>query len=510
MKRGNEKNVLLIHTDQLRYDCVGFNGNQYALTPNLDKLAAAGTIFSRHISANPACMPSRASLMTGLYPPGHNVWANGVALNRQEYIKANYESRDTKGVLVPEPLTLADMFNKAGYHTASFGKLHLTPNLSPVSSGYPECWQLWADGKLDNWHGPYYGFQYVELTKGHGEGPCHHGHYALWLQKEYPDIYERIKRNQEDCETVVESLNDLYPSPVPAELHHSNWLADRTCYYLEKQSEKGEPFFAFVGFPDPHHPFTPPFDLVEQFNEIPVKDPNDIEGHGIKNFPFDTVKPGQDISKLSLADKRTIIRYTYIMVYLLDQAVGKIIQKLKETNLWEDTIIIFTSDHGDFLGDHGLLRKGYVGSDSLLHLPFVIRAPGISLPAETDICMSNCDVMPTLASLTSLDVPEGLHGEDITEIIKTGEDSQGREHRALSFCANGTPETINYTIYDRSYRFTWYPHLEYCQLFDHRWNPEESKNLYKEKPAIIENFKEEIKERLLEYYNPFLGRTGWW
>lgn len=505
-----QKNVLLIHTDQLRYDCLGFNGNQYALTPNLDKLAAEGTVFNRHISANPVCMPSRTSLMTGLYPPGHNVWANGIALNRQEYINANYDKNDTKGVLVPEPLTMADMFSKAGYKTASFGKLHLTPSLSPASSGYPEATQLWADGKMDNWHGPYYGFQYVDLTKGHGEGPCYHGHYALWLQKEYPDIYDRVITNKGYSQQIVNGLNNLYPSPVPSRLHHSNWLADRTCSYLEDISEKEEPFFVFVGFPDPHHPFTPPSDLVEKYRDIPVKDPYDIEGQGVADYPFDQVRTGQDISELSLKDRQTIIRYTYIMIHLIDRAVGKIIEKLIETNLWKETVVIFTSDHGDHLCDHGLLGKGYTGMDSLLHLPFILRAPGTDLPAKTDVCMSNCDVMPTLASLTGLKVSAGLHGEDITEVIKSGRDSQDREHRAMAFCANGTPESINYTIYDQNYRFTWYPEIKYHQLFDHRVDPGESNNLYTEQPELLENFKQEIKEKLLEYYNPILGRLDWW
>ena len=110
----SQKNVLILHTDQQRYDCLGSSGNSFIRTPNLDQLAAEGTRFTRHIAANSACMPSRASLMTGLYPPGHGVWANGVALNRQEYARVTPPAPPWRTEIVPQPPTLADVFGGAG------------------------------------------------------------------------------------------------------------------------------------------------------------------------------------------------------------------------------------------------------------------------------------------------------------------------------------------------------------------------------------------------------------
>jgi arylsulfatase A-like enzyme len=103
-----------------------------------------------------------------------------------------------------------------------------------------------------------------------------------------------------------------------------------------------------------------------------------------------------DLSKFSPEERRRIIQYTYAMVYQIDRAAGRILQAIKDHDLWENTIIIFTSDHGDFLGDHGRLRKGAVGSDALLHVPFILRAPGSRLPGRVDVPMSNADVLPTL------------------------------------------------------------------------------------------------------------------
>ena len=108
---------------------------------------------------------------------------------------------------------------------------------------------------------------------------------------------------------------------------------------------------------------------------------------------------------MSAEERRTVIRYTHAMIYQIDQAVGRILDALQANGLWEDTIVVFTSDHGDFLGDHARLRKGTVGSDALLHLPFILRAPGADLPARVDTPMSNCDVMPTLAALTGVAPP---------------------------------------------------------------------------------------------------------
>jgi len=508
-----QKNILVLHTDQQRYDCLGCSGNPYVRTPHIDQLAAEGTRFTRHISGNPVCMPSRASLMTGLYPPGHGVWSNGVALNRREYacFKPPAPARRETDI-VPQPPTLADVFCSAGYDTVSFGKLHLTPNLAPPEYGYPETWSLWQDGSLDEWHGPYYGFRYVDITKGHGEQPCMAGHYGRWLQSEHPKLYEQVVENQKTKTLPVPALGDLYVSPLPTELHHSAWLADRFCQYLEDRPS-GQPFFAFVGFPDPHHPFTPCFDALALFEGAEVQDPSDPGGAALVDSPVRD-RFGTDIAHLSLDECRTIVRHTYAMIYQIDRAVGRIVEALKAKELWEDTIVVFTSDHGDFLGDHGRLRKSMVGSDALLHLPFILRAPGADLPDRVDTPMSNVDVLPTLAALTGIAPPERQHGRDIASVIR-----EGAEHHAFEFCANGSPAHLNYTVYDADYRLTYYPHLGYTELYDHRRcgigcgigsDPGECVNLAAREPAQTARLMDVLRARLVEVYNPIVGRTCLW
>jgi arylsulfatase A-like enzyme len=402
----------------------------------------------------------------------------------------------------PEPPTMADLFGDAGYDTLALGKLHLTPNLAPPSYGFPETWALWDEGRFDDWHGPYYGFRHVEMTQGHGEQPCHRGHYALWLQDEHPDIYAAVVRNAASRSLPVPGLRDLYPSPVPSDLHNTTWLAERFCDYLGRRSED-QPFFAFVGFPDPHHPFTPPYDVLERFGDIDVPEPFDPAGESVAGTPVGSA--GTDLSELTMEERRTIIRYTYAMVHQIDLAVGRMVEGLKEAGIWDETIVVFTSDHGDFLGDHGRLRKGYTPSDALLHLPFVLRAPDSDLPDRVDTPMSNVDILPTLAALTGVKAPEWVHGVDIAEVIRSGQ-----EHSVLAYCSNGLPPMTNYTLYDAVYRFTVYPHTGYAELFNHEEDLGEVNNLAEQAPERVDRMRREIEARLLMHRNPILARVSAW
>ena len=311
-------------------------------------------------------------------------------------------------------------------------------------------------------------------------------------------------RHRERVKLPVPSLRDLYPSALPVELHHSAWLADQLCRYLEIERPKDRPFFAFVGFPDPHHPFTPCQETVDLFAGQPVKDPCDESGQGIADSPLRD-RYGTDISHLTAEERRTIIRYTYAMIYQIDLAVGRIVDLLKERELWEDTIVLFTSDHGDFMGDHGRLRKGVVGAYPLLHVPFILHAPGAGLPARVDLPMSNCDVMPTLAALTGVQPPDWQHGRDMTALIREG----GTGH-ALAFCANGNPANVNYTICDADYRLTYYPYWDFAELYDHRNDPGECANLAARAQPRVRALMETLGRSLLRCHNPILGRTGAW
>lgn len=493
------KNVIILHTDQQRYDSMGCCGNPYAVTPNLDRLGEDGTIFTRHIISNPICSPSRASLLTGLYPPGHNLWHNGIALARKEYAQP-----ESAAEVCCEPRTMADLFAAAGYDTVSFGKLHLTPWLGSATFPYPECRELWRQGGMRNWHGPYYGFRHVELALGHGDDAFHEGHYARWLQDTHPELYQNVKHSPESY--VGDLVSDLYPLDMPVEAHHSMWLADKMCEYIDGGANDGQPFFAFVGFPDPHHPFSPCRETFERFKDAPVLPIGDPDGKGVEGSALAPLTQNS-ARRLSDYQKLMVARTTYAMVYQIDLAVGRILDKLESAGLADDTIVVFTSDHGDFLGDHNLVRKAYGASDVLVRVPFLLRAPGSDLPSRVDTPMSNCDVLPTLAALAGVpDIP-GLDGEDIAKVIR-----QGVDHQAFVHAGIGEPESTNHTVYDSTHRLTWYPKCDYVELFDHSRDSEESENVagLAEYRPVVEELKSAIAEQLVQTYNPILGRVTHW
>lgn len=500
------KSVILFHADQMRFDALGCSPNRFARTPNIDRLAASGAVFTRHIASNPVCMPSRASLMTGLYVGGHGVWMNGVPLNRREYVQYNgaYEHWGIR--VVPEPPTLADVFAHCGYDTVGLGKFHLTPTLSPAGHGFPESEALWDEGRWADWHGPYYGFRHVEMTLGHGEGPCRRGHYARWLATEHPEIHGQVAREQSQHHCPVPSLPELYASAVPGELHNSAWLARRACAYLAEGRPKDKPFFMFVGFPDPHHPFTPSCDVVREFEGLAVQEPRDPRGDGVRGSPGLQLNPCS-VAGLSAEERRTILRYTHAMVYQIDRAVGAVLDELRRQGLENDTIVVFTSDHGDFLCDHGLLRKGYMGSDALLRVPFVVRAPGAGLPARSDVPMSNADVLPTLCGLAGVAAPEHVQGRDVREVLGPG---ASQRVFASAFC--GRPGMANFTCYDERFRYTGWPGAGYEELFDHAHDPGESRNVAGERAwsSVVSEMRAAIGEHLVRTTHPIVGAVSAW
>jgi arylsulfatase A-like enzyme len=499
---GKVKNVILLHTDQMRADGVGCMGNRFVRTPRIDGLAADGTVYTRHIVSNPICSPSRASLLTGLYPPGHGLWCNGVALNRLDYVEISGQPGEGEAVVLTEPKTMGDVFAEAGYDTASFGKLHLTPTRAPVSYGYPETCAAWEAGKFEGWTGPYYGFRHVELTIGHGRDAFRAAHYAEWLRREHPEVMRAVRESGKAH--PITKLSQLYALPMPSRLHHSWWLAERICAYLREREGKKEPFFAFVGFPDPHHPFVPCEDVVGEFEGIDVPEPVDVEGRGVEGSPLAGVCQ-RKAEGLTREDLRKVIRYTYAMICQIDRAVGHILDELERTGLAEQTIVAFTSDHGDFRGDHGRLQKALGASDSLLRVPLVVRAPGAGLPKRVEGVTSNCDVLPTMTRLAGVKAPEGLHGTDMH--------APGGEGRtAMCFAATGRARDVNYTVYDGTHRMTWYPGHNFVELFDHRTDPGECCNVAgrAENRERVEEMKRAAMEGLARMNNPINGRVSAW
>lgn len=498
------QHIVVFFTDQQRYDSLGCNGNTHAKTENIDNLAREGCNFTRCLAANPVCMPSRASFLTGMYVPGHGVSSNGIPLWRRDNGCSDPNDRIAKAIFgegVPDKIpTIADYLLAAGYQTALFGKLHAEPSLADKSYGFRSCYERWKEPETENITDPYYGFTYVKNVLGHGEAPCEydHGHYGRWMHRNHPEIIEKIHNSSENIPN-----KSIYLSEVPSEIHNSMWIAQEACSYIQTHKDNDKPMFLFVGFPDPHHDFTPPKDIAESFLDIDVPDFAKVENiKGIKPCAVN------DFLKKNHADRESIelaYKYTQASVSLIDMAIGKVIDKLKQENLYDDTIIIFTSDHGEMLGDYETLYKTDYPFYSLIHIPFILKpAKGIKTPKIYTKPVSNADILPTLFSMLKMEKPRYVQGINIFH--------DGKENMPMSTCCNLIGKNRSLSIYDDRYRYTYVVDTQEEELYDQILDPHEYKNLayISEFRAMCDDMKRKVFEKHLKCENPVFWHYGVW
>lgn len=492
-------NLLWICTDQQRYDSLGCNGNPHAVTPHLDALAAEGFSCDRFITAHPVCMPSRASFFTGSLPSRHGVHNNGIPLANRAYVPSapatNYAPPRESHIK-----TLPEWLSENGYHTRSIGKLHLTPTQAAPELGHPENHWLWEQGRFDEWHGPYYGFDRVDLTLHHGESGVF-GHYRNWLREQAPEVEAALKEARNDH--PIPGIPDLFRGRIPEELHHSTWIGNRAAAFFDSEASKEKPFFMWMSFPDPHHPFTPPASLADAFETHGVLEPSSTEADLAGKpsaWPREGLKP---ITENPDAIPK-IRRYTDAQVHLIDRAVGRALQALESNGLHENTVILFTSDHGDFLGDFGRLRKCGLACNALNRVPFIVRDPTGRIRLPTHAPVSGMDLFPTLLDLAGVEIPDNLDG---TSLLR---DNPNR--RALVQCAGDDAESRNLTIYDERYRLTWFPKTDEWEAYDHAQDSEERKNCIQafRTTETFQKLKNELLERHARAIDPHSGRFSCW
>lgn len=456
-------NLLLITTDQQRADTVGAYGNRVCRTPNLDRLAGDGVTLDRAYVANPICMPSRASLLTGLLPHRHGVWANGVAL--------------------PEGTrTLAHDLTDAGYRTALIGKAHLSPTGSPTSMEGVERWER-EEAWFRDWSGPYFGFERVELGLGHATA---HGHYGFWLREHDPDAPSLVGIRGARRSPTGAPQSGL--SRLPVACHQSTWIAERSLEYLDGWARGDEPFFLWASFFDPHHPFLPPILYAERVDAERVALPQG-RGDGLSARPphylarwkgegpdLEGGKFG-DLSALAEAQIREIIAHYYAMVELIDDCVGRILEGLERLGLAGDTIVVFTSDHGELLFDHGLLGKGPFPYEGLIRVPWIWRWPG-HLPAgrRSSGLVSLSDFPSTALDLVGLRTPTRRQGSSRADLL-TGNSDRGAESVLVEFDSQFQDLSARTLVTDR-WKLTCYPGHAYGELADLERDPAESANLW--------------------------------
>ena len=464
------KNVIVFNTDQQRADSLGCMGNRLARTPVIDQLAAEGVVFRRHYAVNPVCMPSRAAFLTGRYPQVNGVCDNGIRLPETE-------------------VTLPELFRRRGYRTASFGKIHLQNYMGQVDDTSMESSARWESGQLDGWTGPYYGFETALLTSCHGDR-CG-GAYGQWRKRAFPEV--RIPDQQD---AGVDSIPALacYPSVLPLEAHHSTWVAEGAVRFLREVA--GSPFYMHVSFADPHHPFAAIPEYLRLFSGVRFPPPHAVAGENdTKPRPYRDAMNGDPFNKdgnarcyaeLTADAHQRIMAHTHGMIALIDDCIGRVLKELERLRLREGTLLLFTSDHGDFLGDHGFLFKGQLPCRSLLHIPLIMVDPGGD-PGIVDEVTSNIDVMPTVLEVCGLEQPDFLQGVVLPE---PGE-APRRDHAFEIGWSKASRDYHHFSIIKREWRLSYFPLLKEGELYDLHSDPWEHHNLF------ASSAHREIRDRLM-------------
>ena len=511
-------NFLLFITDQHRVDYLSCSGHPVLKTPHIDSIAAHGTRFENFYVATPVCMPNRATLMTGRMPSVHGARGNGLPLP----LSSN---------------TFVDALRAGGYATALVGKSHLqnftgfgpilkrpparegdrvldaefAEALKPIVSDGPYDQELpsrWSSGRDFAMRLPFYGFEHVDLCTAHGDQVG--GHYYVWLKSRRPDADAlRDRKNQLPHDYVCPQA---IRTAIPEELYPTHYIADKACDWLDGYAgaKRRDPFFLMVSFPDPHHPFTPPGRYWSMYRPQDMALPPSFH-HG--NRPLarpvawalaqresgkaDTA--GQAAFAINEREAREAMALSCGMIAMIDDAIGRVLATLAASGMANDTIVIFTTDHGDYLGDHRLLLKGPAHYEGITHVPFIWAEPGARPARRSDVLSGTVDIAPTILDRARIQPYNGIQGVSLLPAINGNaiaatrdslviEDDQQRA--TLGFTA---PPRLRTLITER-YRMTIADGDPWGELYDRQNDPHEMDNLFED--SAHRSVRAELMQRL--------------
>lgn len=390
MKRPN---ILLIYTDQQRWDAMKANGNADVQTPNLERLAREGVNFDHFFVQNPVCMPSRVSFLTGQYPSTLGITHMGVP--------------------VPEDfVTLPKLLHNSGYHSANIGKLHFLPH---------------ANRDHNDVH-PSYGFDHLEISDEPG---CYEDAYRAWVRREAPDQLDHISLGlpplAEQWHRImgiadgIAHPDERFPKHPIAfrgadNYTHTAWVANRAIQYMAERLREGRPFLCVAGIYSPHSPWVAPRRFLDIYN------PDDL---ALPSFPPEVDAKRGD-GHFGDRELRLARQGYYGMVSEVDHHVGRLLNALDQWGIADETIVVFTSDHGEWLGEHLRYGKGYPGHDCVSRVPLLMRVPGTTPGRRVSDLVEGVDVLPTLLDACGIPAPPHLQGQSLWPVLNGG-DSPDKE-----------------------------------------------------------------------------------
>ena len=375
------KNVLFLWTDQQRPDTIGAYGNRHIRTPHLDRLAAASSLFESAYCAQPVCSPARASVLTGLYAHTHGVIQNSIGLN-------------------PDTPTIAELLQPAGYVCGYIGKWHLGDELAP-QRGFEPFWVSTEGG----------------YAASHGRDGYDSYHHFLVSQGYTPA----------DPHRDGVTFNRFTAAGMPEAVGKPAFMAAETNRFLD--THRDQPFFLSVNFLEPHAPFNGPFDGMYQAEDMTLPDSWSKEMDETVPRRYHQVREGYAGEYMAAHPhwvksndewgwKELKARY-WGLCTLVDKYAGQILQHLEELGLADDTIVVYTSDHGHMMGEHRLLNKS-VQYEGAVQIPLMVKVPGLA-PRRMATPVSHVSLMPTLLELLDQPLPKHLQGESLVPLLAEGD-----------------------------------------------------------------------------------------
>jgi arylsulfatase A-like enzyme len=461
-------NFLIFVADQIGAASLGCNGNSKVRTPHIDRLARQGVSYTRAYCNNSVCMPSRATMITGLTPRQHGCLTNGT--------------------LLPEHIpTITAALVEAGYRTHAVGKLHLQPFSATAAVGETvPSWEsraLWDEGRITGLPHPYYGFQTVDFVGGHVH--YNFGDYTNWLRAQHPGVHELYARSR-----AYSAGGQSWKMMVPPELHYNDWIAERSIGFL-RSLRPDDRFFLWCSFPDPHHPFAAcrPYSELYDPASLSLNPTWDVRTEPC-GWMRDVSRPSPDFTE---ADLRADVAQTYGMIAHIDENVGRVMDALRACGRDEDTVVVLMADHGEYLGSHHLLYKHLWPWEELLRVPYLWRVPGAPPVASGSAqVVSLLDFAPTVLDYAGIDPDAlnmrkpaaladwpGLPGRSLRPSLDTGEPLSPRP-AICELDMDYQPGSMirRRTIVDERYKLTVYPRMGGGILCDLREDPRETRNLW--------------------------------
>lgn len=477
-------NILWFCTDQQRFDTLGAYGNKFVNTPHIDALAQNGVKFANAYSQSPVCTPSRASFLTGRYPSTTRCRQNGQKIPDHE-------------ILITKRL------RDAGYTCGLAGKLHLAPCDTAACRDIEE--------RIDD---GYTIFHWSHHSHNNPDWPTHE--YRLWAK-------------EKGCEwhtTPVEGTKWVETGP-DEEFHQTTWCAEKAIEFIKAHEHSDTPWLFSVNPYDPHHPFDPPKKYLDRYidrlGEIPL--PAYQKGE-LRNKPIYQQrdhcgayndKNNYAYDEMSNTDHKLVKAAYYAMVDLIDVQFGRIMDALKQTGQLEHTIVIFMSDHGELLGDHGMYLKGPHFYESAVKVPLILSCPGTIVEGKTiDGLTELVDLAPTLLEATGLTKHEGMQGISFWNSVTAPQDNEEYQRESV-YCEfynamtnHNDPAAFATMVRNHRYKMVEYHGTEYGELYDLQADPNEYNNVWDDKnhtQAKLEMYKV-LSTRMANCVDPLPVRTA--